>query len=299
MESVEYEYGKELGKGSAGTVFHAWRKDQPDRSIALKVESFRSYGNTLQRTAALAKFVKKFEGEKEIVELLRDDYGYPDSLIKIYDIHMQPYDGQPAIFTEMEYFPGTSLEDIYEDIADKKRDKVKPENAILYLYEILHAIDFLHINNIFHRDIKPANILCNDGRVKLIDFDLACIKDLLSAAKCNNYVGSLAYMAPEVYDASEYEARNNIKRPINWEKADIYSVALTFIVLMAGYVYTRTANEDPGGSISKNEAIRMFDDDESIPPTIKKLLNRCVLPNPNLRPTANALIQDIIKDAWQ
>lgn len=290
MQVVEYEYGTKLGEGTAGSVYHAWRKDKPERSIALKVEPFTFIGPEVYRTAALRQFIKKYEMEKDIVDVLKDDYEYPETLIKVYNIHMQPYDGKPTIFTEMEYFQGKSLDEIYDDIADGKREKINPKTGMLYLYLVLHAIDYLHLNNIFHRDIKPANILYSGNQVKLIDFDLACIKDVTNPGRCKDFVGSLAYMAPEVYDASQ--ASHKIS--INWEKADIYSVALSFIVLMAGYIYTRTGEEDPGGNISKTEAIRMFEEDPSIPDIIKRLLFKCVLSNPNMRPTANALIQDII-----
>jgi Protein kinase domain len=40
-----------------------------------------------------------------------------------------------------------------------------------YLMQLLHGLQFLHLNNILHRDIKGSNILVNDdGIVKLADF---------------------------------------------------------------------------------------------------------------------------------
>ena len=45
------------------------------------------------------------------------------------------------------------------------------------LWNILHAVKFIHDSKVLHRDLKPANILINeDCSIKICDFGLArCI----------------------------------------------------------------------------------------------------------------------------
>lgn len=46
--------------------------------------------------------------------------------------------------------------------------------TIYYMYNLLTATDYCHINGIIHRDIKPQNILLfSDGSLKLADFGMA------------------------------------------------------------------------------------------------------------------------------
>ena len=43
-----------------------------------------------------------------------------------------------------------------------------------YLHQILHAVQYLHRNDIAHRDLKCANLLLTEeGQVKLADFGAA------------------------------------------------------------------------------------------------------------------------------
>jgi serine/threonine protein kinase len=56
-----------------------------------------------------------------------------------------------------------------------------------------------HDKGVLHRDLKPANVLIDEnGRVKLADFGLAA-GELPDAT---GIVGTAAYMAPELFDAS-------------------------------------------------------------------------------------------------
>jgi serine/threonine protein kinase len=42
------------------------------------------------------------------------------------------------------------------------------------LYNLLHALNFLHSANVIHRDVKPANILVDPNyMIKICDFGMS------------------------------------------------------------------------------------------------------------------------------
>jgi len=65
--------------------------------------------------------------------------------------------------------------------------------------QIIQAIGHLHKKQIAHMDIKPDNILITkEGTLKLCDFSFS----MPASNFVNKKMGSGAYMAPELYDAS-------------------------------------------------------------------------------------------------
>lgn len=83
------------------------------------------------------------------------------------------------------------------------------ENEILLLLNDIGAgIQYLHKNKIIHRDLKPENIVLQetDGKVFHKIIDLGYAKDLDQGSLCTSFVGTLQYLAPELFENKPYTA---------------------------------------------------------------------------------------------
>ncbi|KAI9818827.1 MAG: hypothetical protein M1827_007648 [Pycnora praestabilis] len=82
--------------------------------------------------------------------------------------------------------------------------KTFTEEAVrFWIAELGCALRYIHAQGIVHRDVKPDNILLDsEGHVHLADFNVA--SDFTPRKLLNSKSGTLAYLAPEVYEGKGY-----------------------------------------------------------------------------------------------
>ena len=84
---------------------------------------------------------------------------------------------------------------------------VDEETRIGFMTDMARGVNYLHSKSVVHRDLKPENILITSktGQIvcKISDFGISKTK-LTRFDKFSTYLGSPAYMAPEITGNTEY-----------------------------------------------------------------------------------------------
>jgi eukaryotic-like serine/threonine-protein kinase len=206
-----YEIVSPLGAGGMGEVYRA-KDTRLDRTVAIKVLPSHLSSNAESR--------QRFEREAKAISALQ----HPN-ICTLHDIGSQDGVG----FLVMEYLEGQTL-------ADRLAKGPLPlDQAIKIGIEIAQALEKAHRQGIIHRDLKPANIMLTKSGAKLMDFGLAKpelsiaagplapltpstptmnLASLTSASspltQKGSIVGTYQYLAPEVLQGSEADARSDI-----------------------------------------------------------------------------------------
>ncbi len=131
-----------------------------------------------------------------------------------------------AAFLVMELLEGGGVEELWERFGQHL-----PVPATLALaYQLLDVLAAAHARGIIHRDIKPANLfLTEDGTLKVLDFGIARVRDLVAgnsqATGTGMLLGTPAFMAPEQALAKSNEMDG---------QTDIWAVGATLFTLLSG-----------------------------------------------------------------
>ena len=221
-----FEIRQEVGRGGFGAVYEAL-DTQLNRVVAVKTLRF-----SRKRGDLSSEWLKR---EAEAVARL----DHP-CIVTLFDVGKS----ESGPYLVMELLRGRTL-------AQRIDDGPVPEaEALRIAGEMAKGLAHAHQRGVLHRDLKPANVfLCEDGRVKLLDFGLA---HLLGSPEAKG-AGTPAYMAPEQARGDEIDAR-----------ADVYAAAVVLREMLTG-------RREPGG-----EAV--------IPKSVPGALGRALSANREARP---------------
>jgi serine/threonine protein kinase len=193
-----------IGQGGMGKVYRA-QQPHLNRTVALKVLSAERAGDP--------EWLERFSREARALARLSHPH-----IVQVYD-----FGEKPLPYLLMEHVEGVNLRQAMQQGGLTARE------ALTIVPKLCDALHYAHEHGVLHRDIKPENILIDtEGRVKLVDFGLAKLRDEgvlpFSLTQSGTKLGTLAYMAPE-----------QVEKPGDVDhRADIYSLGVVLYEMLTG-----------------------------------------------------------------
>jgi TolB-like protein/Flp pilus assembly protein TadD/tRNA A-37 threonylcarbamoyl transferase component Bud32 len=253
---AHYRIIEKIGEGGMGVVYRA-RDERLNRDVALKF-----LPSELDKDAAARSLLVR---EARTASALN----HPN-ICTIHDVGEE--DGRTYIV--MEFVGGRPLEEI-------AREGPMPTEAIVrYGEQIADALAHAHQHGVVHRDLKSANILVSpEGRIKILDFGLARHLEAdevggktLSLIPSNQrgVVGTLHYIAPEVFRGELADARS-----------DIWALGVILYEMAAGRRPFRGKTAYELSALILNESPPPLP--ANVAPALTAVINRCLIKDPGRR----------------
>jgi serine/threonine-protein kinase len=196
---------RQLGSGGEGVVFSVWDRARKE-DVALK----------LMKDSGDPELTERFEREYSILATSRSN-----NLVIVYThghgpIQMDDGSLQSHFWYTMERCEST---------VRLTYPRMRLEQRIHLVRQLLDGLAFLHAKNIAHRDIKPENLfLVKGAQLKIGDFGLATLSRAPTAAGMAGIVsGSPPYLAPERWGGDQ---------DADWRPSDQYAAGVTAYELL-------------------------------------------------------------------
>ena len=196
---------EKLGRGGMGVVYRAEDLNL-NRKVAVKFPTPETAGDPLA--------VSRFQREARTASALN----HPN-ICTVYAV--EECAGQPLIV--MELVEGRTLEALLA------HGPIPSAEALPLALQMAAALEAAQRKGIVHRDLKPGNVMVTEFGVKVLDFGLA--KQAVTGRRvagsvvteAGSIVGTPNYMAPELFDGREADARS-----------DLYSFGLVLREMLTG-----------------------------------------------------------------
>ncbi len=245
MIQERYEIGVSIGSGGFGITYKAW-----DHTLSKVVAIKEYYPVGLVNRVPGEKRVIIYSGRREkecangkvrFLEEARNmaKFNTHPNIINVYDF----FEENNTAYIIMEFLDGEN----YKEYIKKQGGRVPVEKAFEITHAVSDALQEVHKSGILHRDISPDNIfICNDGRIKLIDFGAArfsSTEDVMT----RSVILKPGFAPPEQYQTKSKQGP--------W--TDVYALGATLYRAITGNV--------PEESVNRTEEDQLTDPEKFCP----------------------------------
>lgn len=225
-----YVIGTCIGFGGFGITYKAWD------NVLETVVAVKEYYPTglVQRVPGKPQvIIYTGESKEEYMQGLERFLDEAKNMAKFVDnpniVHVDAFfEENNTAYLVMEYLPGMTLKSYLKS----KGGRIGCEEVIAIADAVITALKEIHAGGIIHRDISPDNImLCNDGRIKLLDFGAARFSDA-DQERTRSIILKPGFAPPEQYQAKSKQGP--------W--TDIYALCATVYRAITGVLPDESVN---------------------------------------------------------
>ncbi|MCX7286484.1 MAG: serine/threonine-protein kinase [Rhodobacterales bacterium] len=216
----QYTITSYLNSGGFGITYLA--KDSLDRNVVIK-ECFPSAFCRRSKTVVAARSRAHTAELRSVVQLFVREARNLSKIVhpNIVAVH-QVFEDNGTAYMAIDYIDGLDL----QQIIDGQGRMPTPAEIVVITEKLLHAVGFIHSNDMLHRDISPDNILISkDGEPVLIDFGAA-----REQASQSNRAMSALRVVKDGYSPQEFYIAGSEQGP--W--SDLYALGATLYHLISG-----------------------------------------------------------------
>ena len=225
-----YVIGTCIGFGGFGITYKAWD------NVLETVVAVKEYYPTglVQRVPGKPQvIIYTGESKEEYMQGLERFLDEAKNMAKFVDnpniVHVDAFfEENNTAYLVMEYLPGMTLKSYLKS----KGGRIGCEEVIPIADAVITALKEIHAGGIIHRDISPDNImLCNDGRIKLLDFGAARFSDA-DQERTRSIILKPGFAPPEQYQAKSKQG----------PCTDIYALCATVYRAITGVLPDESVN---------------------------------------------------------
>jgi eukaryotic-like serine/threonine-protein kinase len=249
-----YRLLRRLGSGAMGQVYLG--QSPSGRLVAVKIIRAELADN--------ANFRQRFRQEVKAARRVSGIFTAPV-------VDANPDAQQPWMVTA--FVSGPSLAE-----AITSRGPMPVSTVLMLAAGLAEGLSAVHAAGVVHRDLKPSNVLLASDGPRIIDFGISRSVGSVGPTQARGIIGSPGFMSPE----------QAMGEPVG-PPADIFSLGSVLAYAATG--------EPPFGdgpptallyrAVHGEPAIR------NLPPELRPLVARCLLPDPATRPTTDELLREL------